>query len=731
MGREILRGKAVGNCGEGIDKEQARRALELLVDPTHRVELRPLPSARSVILPGNNIDALLEAADAAERNGDTVYLILNPVEPPEGVRACKDAHVPVRRWLFLDVDPERADGFDKACASDEEKAAAGALAASLAGWLADNAFPFPVQIDSGNGYYLLYPLDLPNDELTKALIKRLVKELKKRFDTALAAIDGTVVNASRLAKLPGTLNRKGENTAQRPHRRARIMVVPEELEVVPLEAIQAIAGTAAAGAAPSPLEGRATGGSKEAYGQKALREEAGRVLLAIPGPREGRNNALNRAAFSLGQLVGGGILSQADVETTLRSAASAAGLEEREIEGTLRSGIEAGKGEPRGVPDDGGAEGHAETPTADGDDVGEEAEAAESPVAYRASTVTPRKVEWLWPYRIPLGKLTTFAGLMGLGKTFLLCDLAARLSSGAEWPDLPGQKIEPADVLFISGEDDPEDTLVPRLIECGADLDRVWFLSLDELMKFTLASLKTLDKAASQAKRLKLVIVDPPTSYLGDVDDHKNAELRRLLTPLKHWTAERRCSSIFNTHLNKGGGQKVEAIFRVIGSVAWMAAVRAGHLIALDPDDPEKRLFVPMKSNLGRKPQALGYTIEDLGDDRGRVKWLGTVDVTADQAVNREKSKPKRVVASEWLVERFREKLEWRSDDLFAAAKQANVSRDAIFDAKDRLNIPKARKVVAENGNTCWIWWVPAEWEGFTQADGKGKPPAPDGEGEV
>ncbi len=271
-------------------------------------------------------------------------------------------------------------------------------------------------------------------------------------------------------------------------------------------------------------------------------------------------------------------------------------------------------------------------------------------------------------------------------------------------------------MLFISGEDDPDDTLVPRLIECGADLDRVWFLNLDELMRFTLASLKTLDRAAAQAQLLKLVVIDPPTSYLGDVDDHKNAALRSLLTPLKHWTAERKCACAFNTHLNKGGGQKVEAIYRVIGSVAWMAAVRAGHLIAEDPDDRDRRFFVPMKTNLGRKAESLAYTIEDAGDDRGRLRWLGVVDVTADQAVNREKGKPRRVVASEWLVERFREKLEWRSDELFRAAKEANVSRNAVFEAKDLLCLPKARKDTTELGDVFWTWWVPEEWPPLTAA---------------
>lgn len=331
------------------------------------------------------------------------------------------------------------------------------------------------------------------------------------------------------------------------------------------------------------------------------------------------------------------------------------------------------------------------------------------PVAYRASIVKTRKVTWLWPNRIPEGKLATFAGIMGIGKTFLLCDVAARVSAGHPWPDYPDKKTEPADVLFISGEDEPDDTLVPRLIECKADLERVWFLSLDKLMNYTLENLETLDAAAALAPRLRLVVIDPPSCYLGDVDDHKNAELRRLLTPLKHWATAHMCSVVFNTHLNKAVGMK-EAQFRVIGSVAWMAAVRAGHLIAKDPDDRTTRIFAPMKITNGKEPPSLTYTIDDLGDDRGVLRWTGVVDTTADEAVNNRKSKPRGVIASEWLIEQFREKLEWRSDDLFRAAKEAGVSRDAVFEAKKTLELPKAKKIVGEGGEACWYWWVPTDW---------------------
>src|SRR5262249_53282377 len=152
--------------------------------------------------------------------------------------------------------------------------------------------------------------------------------------------------------------------------------------------------------------------------------------------------------------------------------------------------------------------------------------------------VVPRKVEWLWPGRIPQGKLTTFAGTTGVGKTFVLCDIAARVSAALEWPHCGGRRAAQGQVLFMSGEDDPDDTLVPRLIECGADLTKICFLNTGAQDRFTLADLGTLDRALKQiGDGVRLVIVDPPTAFLGGVNDHKNAELRGLLSPLKSWAA--------------------------------------------------------------------------------------------------------------------------------------------------------------------------------------------------
>jgi putative DNA primase/helicase len=418
----------------------------------------------------------------------------------------------------------------------------------------------------------------------------------------------------------------------------------------------------------------------------------------------GLNVQLNKSGFALGQLVGAGLLGEQEVFDALLRAARAAGADDpAKDEDTLRRGIAAGKAEPRKKDD-------LVIPAS----ASERVPAGEK-IIYRASSVVPRAVEWLWPGRVPLGKLTTFAGVKGMGKTFVLCDITARVTRGSDWPGAGGECAAPGQVLFISGEDDPEDTLVPRLIELGADLDRVLFLKTEVKDAFTLADLKTLDRALSEAgPGVRFIAIDPPTAFLGGVDDHKNADLRGVLSPLASWSAKHRAATAFITHVSKPGGMKVEAMMRVMGSVAWVNAVRAAHMFARDPDNPERRLFLPLACNLCEEHKALAYRIAKT-DSLARVEWLGEVDTTADEAMNAPRNAPRKVLARDWLIDLFRQKLEWASDDFWASARQHGVSKNAIDEARVQLALPKPRRVCGSSGNVSWVWWVPPDWKHLAQ----------------
>src|SRR5262245_13511528 len=145
---------------EGIDTAEVRRAMDLLADPGHTVELRGLPSGRSIVRGGGDLDGLVQAAGELG-NDKGVYWTLNPLSILAGERrAAKDADVARRRWLLIDIDPVRPSDTS---ATDQEREEARELGRVILDWLHREAgWPLPLQVDSGNGFHLLYRIDLPN-----------------------------------------------------------------------------------------------------------------------------------------------------------------------------------------------------------------------------------------------------------------------------------------------------------------------------------------------------------------------------------------------------------------------------------------------------------------------------------------------------------------------------------------------------------------------------------------
>ena len=336
-----------------------------------------------------------------------------------------------------------------------------------------------------------------------------------------------------------------------------------------------------------------------------------------------------------------------------------------------------------------------------------------------ASDSVPRNVQWLWPDRVPIGKLTTFAGWGGLGKSFVTMDLAARISRGALIPGSKTEKFQRSKVLILNTEDDPDDTSVPRLLAAGADLTQIAFARSEVLGQFTLADLDTLNEMIAQMGDVRLLVIDPATAHLGDANDHRNAELRALLMPLSLWAMERNLAVILVTHVNKPQTGKVEAMARVVGSVAWVNAVRAAVIFSKDPDDKTRRLFIPFKSNNAPEPKGLAYKVVPADSlpaypwltRLAKVDWLGEVDISADEAMNHMEKKTSGQEAVEWITERFIEQGEWESNELRRLAKDAGVSLDAIFKGPEVKALPiRKRPRIDANGIRCWTWIAKYPW---------------------
>lgn len=348
-------------------------------------------------------------------------------------------------------------------------------------------------------------------------------------------------------------------------------------------------------------------------------------------------------------------------------------------------------------------------------------------IVTRLADVTPEPISWLWPDRIALGKLTLLAGDPGLGKSFLSLDVAARVSTGAGWPDRPGEGFEPGGVVLLSAEDDLADTIRPRLDAAGADCARIVALTAvgaasdperGAVRPFDLGrDLPALEAAIRKVDDCRLVVIDPITAYLGRTDSHVNAEVRGLLGPLADLAARHRVAVVAVTHLNKSGNGP--AIYRAMGSLAFAAAARAVWSVSRDKGDPDRRLFLPVKNNIAPDAGGLGYRIKP-GREGGCpvVEWEpDRVDLSADDALSVDRGggdgRTERDDAADWLRELLADGPR-PARDVLAHAIAAGFSKRTIDRAKPIARV-RVRKETFGGG---WQWELVAP---------EGCQPAPEG----
>jgi hypothetical protein len=253
------------------------------------------------------------------------------------------------------------------------------------------------------------------------------------------------------------------------------------------------------------------------------------------------------------------------------------------------------------------------------------------PILTNLTTVTPRTVEWIRPQRWPAGKLSLVVGDPGLGKSLVLLDAAARISTGAQWPE--GASAPPGPVLILTAEDGLSDTVVPRLIALGADLSQVVALeAVRENAKerpFNLAADLAHLETAIRWLVPAAVFIDPLTAYLGKAtDSHTDADVRAVLHPVAKLADTFNVAIIALMHLNKA--TQMRALYRVSGSVAFTAAARSVFAV-IEEGETDRRLFAPLKMNLAPKPGTLAFRI--VGGDVPTLAWengsVANVDVEA------------------------------------------------------------------------------------------------------
>lgn len=342
--------------------------------------------------------------------------------------------------------------------------------------------------------------------------------------------------------------------------------------------------------------------------------------------------------------------------------------------------------------------------------------------------IDAKPVRWLWPKRIALGKLNLLAGHPGRGKSTLTLYIAALVSNGGRWPDASRCPI--GNVLFITCEDDPADTLVPRLQAIGANLSRCHLLEAvhDENGKERPFNLKTdvsrVEELARDKSALSLIVIDPISAYLNGIDSHNVAEVRGALVPLQQLAERLGAAVIMVSHFNKGTPDG-SAMSRVSGSGAFVAVCRSAWVVERDPNCPDgdRRIFAPMKNNIGDDRTGFAFVVEqcDLGDDieASRVRFAsGSVLISADELVRGQTSTHVKQSAKSRASDFLSELLAggpMPEAEVERAAKTAGHKIRTIQRAKADL------KVQSRKRDSAWWWELPAKHTGPGLFEGQGR----------
>lgn len=230
--------------------KKIRRALSILIKKSSTAELRALGS-RNGPQSGlfDNLDEMAKEAARASGTAKGVYYTLNPVKETlrgriknrleRAFSAVKDGDIACLRWLFLDFDPIRNG---KCPSTDAEHEDALALAKKARKALRNLGWPEPVLADSGNGYHLLFRIDLANDKKSGELVRNVLLTLSLWFSTFKVTLDPTTANPSRLTRAYGTVNAKGDETTDRLYRRSQLLEVPDKIQIVTAEQLSQVAG---------------------------------------------------------------------------------------------------------------------------------------------------------------------------------------------------------------------------------------------------------------------------------------------------------------------------------------------------------------------------------------------------------------------------------------------------------------------------------------------------------
>ncbi len=315
------------------------------------------------------------------------------------------------------------------------------------------------------------------------------------------------------------------------------------------------------------------------------------------------------------------------------------------------------------------------------------------------------RIDWLWRGWLPRGKLCVQDGDPGKGKSTILLDLAARITTGKAMPDgTPGLEGG-GTVLLLMAEDGRADTIIPRLIAAGADRSRIKALEPSEVQ-----IPRDVDLLAEAIRDTRAVIVmfDPLNFYLGDdsVSTNSDKQVRVAMTPLVEMAQQTGTVIVGNRHLNKNGTGP--AIYRGMGSIGIGGLARSVWCVADEPGNSDGYIMAPVKYNLVKRPASLRYAIGEVVLPTGsvsRIEWGASSALTADDILGEDPAQAGVLVTAIRSLEALLEPLGadgMAAHDVEGWAKSEGIAKRTLARAKAALGVLSLKQ-----GFECWTWVLP------------------------
>lgn len=325
----------------------------------------------------------------------------------------------------------------------------------------------------------------------------------------------------------------------------------------------------------------------------------------------------------------------------------------------------------------------------------------------RLEDVRRGQARYIWNPYIARRRLTIIEGDPGIGKSHLLVKIAAAVSTGGA---LPGQRdgetvrCEPGRVLFLSDEDELDEDVKPRLEAAGADMTRIRFVDEEEDV-VTIGDVEYLAKCIETAGA-DLFLIDPVTSYCGDIDTSSPTQVSRALKRLRKLAKKYECAIVLNRHLTKS--VKDSPLYDGIGSIAFTGTARSVVRIAQDPDDEERKALFHVKTNR-KKGRPLGFHIAEDARGDSVVQWDGggSTSLTLDIARNGRQRKS----ATKELEERLHDALRIGPALLGQLLDDLGCNEDQLGKARRAIGAEtvKLKKEESATGESCWLVGRPGQ----------------------